>query len=121
MSSGDVSSLTNIKSFSPASCCLTASSAVNTTLPVAAPGEAAKPFAITFAAFSFSSLNTGCNNCSNWFGSTLKTASFSVIMPSFTKSTAILKAAVAVLLPFLVCKKYNFPLSIVNSMSCISL
>ena len=65
MSSGDVSSLTNIKSFSPASCFASASSAVKTTLPVAAPGDAAKPFAIGFAAFNFSWSKFGCNSWSN--------------------------------------------------------
>ena len=46
MSSGLVSRRTRI-TFSPARACFSASSAVNTTLPEAAPGEAGRPLAIT--------------------------------------------------------------------------
>jgi len=49
MSSGDVSRRTR-KTFSPFSCQATASSAVNTTLPQAAPGEAPRPLPIGAAA-----------------------------------------------------------------------
>ena len=121
ISFADVSKRTNINSFSPASCNCTAFSALNTTFPVAAPGDAANPCAICLAFFNFSLSKFGCNNCSNCLGSTLKTASLSSINPSFTKSTATCKAACAVLFPFLVCKIYKFPCSIVNSKSCISL
>ena len=55
ISSGEVSTLTNI-----VSCImdvsLSASSEVNTTLPLAAPGEAGKPFAITFIVLFSSSV-----------------------------------------------------------------
>ena len=53
---------------------LSASSDVKTTFPLAAPGEAGRPFAITFIGL-FSS-NVGCNNVSKELGSILKTASF---------------------------------------------
>ena len=45
ISSGDVSSLTKI-TFSPFAAMASALSAVKTTLPTAAPGEAGRPFAI---------------------------------------------------------------------------
>ena len=98
-----------------------ASSAVNTTLPAAAPGDAGRASPITSPAFKLSLSNVGCNNWSKDLASILKTASFSSIIPSSTKSQAMFIAAGAVLFPFLVCKKYNFPSWIVNSMSCISL
>ena len=53
ISSGDVSSLTKT-TFSPLPPipCTAASSAVNTTLPQAAPGDAPKPFPAGVAAFN---------------------------------------------------------------------
>ena len=62
ISSGDVSSLAKIRSFSPALCILMTSSAVKHNLPVAAPGDAARPVAITLAAFRLSSSKFGCSN-----------------------------------------------------------
>ena len=90
-------------------------------MPAPAPGDAARPVAITSPFFKASLLNIGWSKLSNCFGSTLSKASSFVIIPSFTKSTAIFKAAVAVLLPFLVWSINNLPFSIVNSISCISL
>ena len=49
---------------------LSASSDVNTTFPLAAPGDAGKPFAITLIEL-FSS-KVGCKNVSKEFGSILK-------------------------------------------------
>ena len=54
-------------------------------------------------------------------GETRKSASFLLIMPWSTRSKAIFNEALAVRLPSLVCKIYNFPFSMVNSMSCMSL
>ena len=79
--------------------------ALKTAFPTAAPGLAGSPFASNFA-FPFAIVSSCL--CSNWFkefASTLKSASFSSITPSFTKSTAIFTAACAVLFPFLVCNK----------------
>ncbi len=110
MSSGVVSSLTRITlsplPFFPSSF---ATSEVNTTFPAAAPGEAGNPSPNTSPFFNDSASNIGCSNWSSALASILITASSSLIMPSSTKSQAICKAACAVLLPFLVCKKYNFP------------
>ena len=118
ISSGEVSTLTNI-----VSCIiefnLSASSDENTTFPLAAPGDAGKPFAITFISpFSF---NEGCNKLSNELGSILNNASFFEIIFSFTISTAILIADLAVLFPDLVCSIHNLLPSTVNSTSCMSL
>ena len=102
ISSGDVSSLTRIVS-SPLFFASEISFASKYIFPVPAPGDAAKPVAIAFAFFKSSISKLGCNNCSSCLGSTLSNASSFEIMCSFTKSTAIFIAAVAVLLPFLVC------------------
>ena len=118
-SSGDVSTLTKM-TFSPASFLLWASSASNTILPTAAPGEAGNPLPKTVAVLVASGSSCLCNNWSSCAGSTLNTACFSSIKPSFAISTAILTAAAAVLLPLLVCSIHNLPSSMVNSMSCMS-
>ena len=98
MSSGDVSRRTST-TFSPLSAHASASSAVNTTLPQAAPGDAPSALAIGVAAFSAAASNCGCNNVSRLRGSIIATASAGVLCPSSTKSQAILRAAGAVLLP----------------------
>ena len=122
ISSGDVSSLTRITlSPLPPFPSSLASSAVNTTLPAAAPGDAGSASPITSPALSASVSNIGCNNWSKDLASILITASLGVIIPSSTRSHAIWIAACAVLLPLRVCKKYNLPSSIVNSISCVSL
>ena len=100
MSSGLVSRRTRI-TFSPARACFSASSAVNTTLPEAAPGEAGRPLAITLRSALGSSV--GCSSWSSEAGTMRATASFLSIRPSRTMSTAILSAALAVRLPLRVC------------------
>ncbi len=103
--------------------CFTASSAVNTIVPAAAPGDAAIPVPTTFCLSAFlsaSASKVGCNNISKDFASICINASCSVIIRSSIKSQAILIAAAAVLLPLRVCNIYNFLSSIVNSISCIS-
>ena len=90
-------------------------------MPAAAPGLAGNPSPIEVLFFNSRASNVGWSNWSRLLASILSTASSGVIIPSSTRSQAILIAAWAVLLPFLVCKKYNLPSSIVNSISCISL
>ena len=118
MSSGEVSTRTNIVSCI-ISFNLSASSEVKTTFPLAAPGEAGKPFAIT-SNKPFSS-KVGCNNVSKELGSILKIASFFEINFSLTISTAIFTADFEVLLPERVCSIQSLSFSTVNSTSCISL
>ena len=120
ISSGDVSRRTRT-TFSPLSAHSTASSAVNTTLPQAAPGDAPRPLPIGVAAFSAAASNCGWSNVSRLRGSIIATASSSVLMPSSTRSHAIFRAACAVLFPLRVWSMYSLPCSTVNSMSCISL
>ena len=120
ISSGEVSCLTSIV-FSPFFLAFTTSSALKYIFPDAAPGEAGRPFDIISNFFISFSSNVGCNNCSKVLGSILDTHSDSVILPSFTISTAIFTAAFAVLFPFLVWSMNSFSFSIVNSISCISL
>ncbi len=104
----------------PASLNSAAFSDENTILPVAAPGDAAKPEVNNSALANASSLNTGCNNWSIALTSIEATASSLVNKPSPAISTAILIPAAPVRLPLRVCNKNNFPSSIVNSTSCIS-
>ena len=118
ISSGEVSILTNIV-FCIISLSRSASSDENTTLPLAAPGEAGKPFAIT-SILLFSS-KVGCNSVSRELGSILIIACFLEINFSLTMSTAIFTADFDVLFPDLVCSIQSFLFSIVNSTSCISL
>ena len=101
ISSGDVSRRTRT-TFSPLAAHSTASSAVNTILPQAAPGEAPRPLPIGVAALSAFASNWGWRSVSRLRGSIIATASSSVLMPSSTRSQAIFRAAWAVLLPFLV-------------------
>ena len=98
ISSGDVSRRTRT-TFSPLSAHFSASSAVNTTLPQAAPGEAPSPLPIGVAALSAAASNCGWRSVSRLRGSIIATASSSVLCPSSTRSHAILRAAGAVLLP----------------------
>ena len=95
-----------------------ASSAENTTLPEAAPGEAGKPRASTvFLALGSS---VGCSSWSSEDGLMRATASVVSISPSATMSTAIFSAALAVRLPPRVCSMNSLPRCTVNSMSCMS-
>ena len=120
ISSGDVSRRTST-TFSPRAAHAFASSAVNTTLPHAAPGAAARAFAMGSAFFNASASNCGCNRESRFLGSIIDTAFSSVIIPSSTRSHAIFNAAFAVRFPLRVCSMYRCLSSIVNSMSCMSL
>ncbi len=99
MSSGVVSGLTSI-TFSPLRFASCASATVNASFPIAAPGEAARPFAngLSFALGSIC-LYRSCSSCC---GSILSNASSFVISPSFTRSVATFTAASAVLFPVLV-------------------
>ena len=98
---------------------LSASSDVNTTLPLAAPGDAGNPLPITL--ISLSSSRVGCKRASKELGSILNMASFFEINFSLTISTAILTADFAVLFPDLVCNIQSLLFSTVNSTSCMSL
>ena len=100
MSSGEVSSRTRITApLVPP--CSSASAAVKTILPVAAPGEAGRPVAITSRAEVGSMV--GCRSWSSEAGSTRITASSLLIRPSDARSTATFSAALAVRLPLRVC------------------
>ena len=101
ISSGDVSILTKIVG-RPLSAYSTAFLALKTIKPEAAPGLAGKPVAIGSISCKASNLNCGCNSPSIISRSKLSMASFLLIIPSLTKSLAILTAAWAVLLPALV-------------------
>ena len=98
ISSGEVSRRTKT-TFSPLAFHSFASSAENTILPQAAPGEAARALAIGSAFFKASASNWGWSRVSKFLGSIMATAFFSSIMPSSTRSQAIFKAALAVLFP----------------------
>ncbi len=90
ISSGEVSLRTKI-TCSPRSFQASASSALKTMRPIAAPGDAGRPLAITFTS-AFGSICL-CSSWSNCSGSTRITAVFLSIRPSSTISTAILTAA----------------------------
>ena len=92
--------------------------AVNTTLPLAAPGEALRPLAIG-SAFVSEEI-TRLNSSSSRFASTRSNASSSEIRPSSTMSAAITHSAKAVRFPTRVWRIQSFPFSIVNSMSHMS-
>ncbi len=79
MSSGLVSARTRITAV-PSAAVFSASSAVNTACPTAAPGEAASPLAITSLGASGSSV--GCSSWSSAAGSTRPTAVLRSIRPS---------------------------------------
>ena len=98
MSSGEVSRRTRT-TFSPRLFQISASSAVKTALPQAAPGEAPRPRPMGVAAFRAAASNWGCSRVSRFLGSIMATASRSVIMPSSTRSQAMRRAAWAVRLP----------------------
>ena len=77
----------------------TAVCASRATLPVAAPGDAPKPFVRTLNFFLSSGSKIGNKNCSKCSGSTLLIASFLVIKLSLTISQAIFAAAIPDLFP----------------------
>ncbi len=92
MSSGTVSLRTS-STFFPCRVHSTASSAVNTTWPDAAPGDAGSPFVANGSAFQAAGSNTGARSCDTDSGSTCSTASFGVMSFSATRSVAITTAA----------------------------
>ncbi len=96
MSSGVVSQRTST-TLTPSRPRSSAVSASNTTLPVAAPGEALSPSAITSTGACGSII--GWRRWSSCLGSIRTTASSREISPSRTMSTAIRSAAAAVRLP----------------------
>ncbi len=98
MSSGTVSIRTS-RTFLPFCAQATASSAVKTTAPVAAPGEAGSPFAATGTDVRALGSKIGCSSWSSACGSTFRSASFFVRSPSSHMSTAMLTAASPVRLP----------------------
>ena len=120
ISSGEVSRRTRM-TFSPRSAHSLASPAVKTTRPQAAPGEAGRPLPMGEAFLSAAVSNWGWSKESSCLGSTRRTASSSLIMPSSTRSTAIFRAAAAVRLPLRVWSIKSLPSSMVNSISCMSL
>ena len=117
-SSASVNGRTRITS-RPSSPALTASAAVNTTSPFAAPGEALTPVAST----SKSALGSkvGCSSASSEDGSIVASASSLVSRPSSTASHAKRTAAWAGRLALRVWSMNNCPSSTVNSVSCMSL
>ena len=91
-SSASVNGRTRITS-RPSSAAATASSAVNTISPFAAPGEAATPLAST--SYSASRSKVGCSSASRRSASIVTSASSRVSNRSFTASTANRTAACA--------------------------
>ena len=103
----------------PSAAAATASGAVNTISPLAAPGEAATPRAMQSKRAS--GANVGCSSASSVSASIVAIASAFVIRPSSTASTAKRTAAWAGRLALRVCSMYRRPSSTVNSVSCMSL
>ena len=118
-SSGDVSILTST-TLCPSACHSCASSAWKTIWPHPAPGLAGRPCAITLAFCKATLSNTGWSNSSSLLGSQRNIAVFSSMIPSCSKSMAILTIAAPVRLPLRVCRNQSFPSCTVNSMSCMS-
>ena len=106
--------ITSRPSFSAA----TAASAVNTTSPLAAPGDALTPLATT--SYSASGANVGCSSASRRSGSIVASAWPRSSRPSFSASTANRTAAWAGRLALRVWSMNSCPSSTVNSVSCMS-
>ena len=102
----------------PSSAAATASGALKTIAPLAAPGEAATPRAST--RYSAAGSKVGCSSASRLAASTVSSASSRPSSPSRTASTANRTAAWAGRLALRVCSMYRRPSSIVNSTSCMS-
>ena len=92
MSSGTVSRRTRITGL-PWLAHSTAWSAVNTTCPQAAPGEAGSPRVATGMPFHSFGSKPGASSCDSASGSTSSSASFGVISRSLTRSVAMITAA----------------------------
>jgi hypothetical protein len=97
----------------------TAAGAVNTISPLAAPGEAATPRAITV--YSAPGAIVGCSSAFSEPASIVEIASAFVSRPSSTESTAKRTAAWAGRFALRVCSMYRRPSSTVNSVSCMFL
>jgi hypothetical protein len=116
-SSASVNGLARMTSRPSAAAC-TASAAVNTSSPDAAPGEAATPDAST--SYSAAGSKVGCSNASSVSGSMVAIACSRSSSSSSTASTANRTAACAGRLALRVCSMYSWPSSTVNSVSCMS-
>jgi hypothetical protein len=92
MSSGTVSFRTS-STFLPCWAHSTAWSAVKTTWPDAAPGEAGSPRVATGSFFHSAGSNTGDSSCESDIGSTCSSASRGVMMRSAAMSVAMTTAA----------------------------
>ena len=117
-SSASVNGRTRITS-RPSSPAATASAAVNTTSPFAAPGEALTPLASTSNS-AFGS-NVGCSSASSPAGSIVAIASSRESSPSSAASHANRTAACAGRLALRVWSMNSCPSWTVNSVSCMSL
>ena len=106
MSSGTVSLRTS-STFLPCRAHSTAWSAVKTTWPEAAPGDAGRPLVATGSFFHSFGSKIGASSCDSAAGSTSSTASLGESSFSSTKSVAITTAAYPVRLPFRVCSMYS--------------
>ena len=100
---------------SPRACEATAVAESNTTLPTAAPGDAAIPRVSSLRSAAVS--NWGNISWASWAPETRSSASSMVISCSSTSWVAIRKAAAAVRFPTRVCSIHSFPRSTVNSIS----
>ena len=89
--------------------------------PVAPPGPAGRPDAITVAAFNALGSKTGTSSESIDSAGIFNSAVSTFIRRSFCISTAILTAARPVRLPLRVCRMKSLFFSMVNSKSCMSL
>ena len=116
-SSASVNGRTRITS-RPAAAASTASAAVNTTSPFAAPGEALTPSAST--SNSAAGSNVGCSRASSPPASIVPIACAGSSSPSSTASQAKRTAACAGRLALRVWSRNRRPSSIVNSVSCMS-
>ena len=92
MSSGTVSLRTST-TFLPCSVHATASSAVKTSCPEAAPGDAGRPLVATGIAFHSFGSNTGDSSCDSDDGSTSSSPSLGFSSFSATRSVAMTTAA----------------------------
>ena len=77
----------------------------NITMPLAAPGDAAIPFANCLKFLIFDSSIVLCNNASNCCAGILVSALFLSINFSFTISTEVFTNAAALIFAVLVCNK----------------
>ncbi len=121
MSSGTVSIRTSM-TFLPFWAQATASSAVKTTWPAAAPGEAGEALGHDLGLGPGLGVEDRVQELVESLGlDLLQRLGLGVMMPSSTMSTAMLMAAMPVRLPLRVWSMYSVPSSMVNSKSWTSL